>query len=349
MKMRGVGAALAMSLSASAIGAGAPGPIPQHVAPPAPDYGVASSWAARPGMASATDAKRVDVFYIHPTTDRSVDRWNQDIADTQVNRWTDESVVARQASAFDACCRIFAPRYRQSTAGAFPNPVTRKAAFALAYGDVLHAFDEYLARDNGGRPFILVGHSQGAVHAAKLIEDRIDGTPIAKRMVAAYVVGIGLSQGDFGRSYKTILPCTTPTQTGCIVGWNSVLTSMADKAKFVGLLESAFTDRYGDVPGKALLCTNPLTFDQRRPIGTRKDSRGAAPGDPGFGPMQKLRPHSVSAICENGLLVVDPAPDLDLKPLPNGSMHYHDIGLFWADIRDNAIQRVKAFGKAHRR
>jgi len=348
MRMRGSAAALAVLLATGAIGAGAQTTTSQHVAPSPPDYSLPANWAARPN-AQPIRGKDVDVFYIHPTTDRSVDRWNQDVADAQVNRWTDESVVARQASAFDACCRIFAPRYRQSTAGAFRDPVVRKAAFALAYGDVLRAFDDYMAHDNGGRPFILVGHSQGAVHAARLIEERVDGTALASRMIAAYVVGIGLSQGDFGRTYKTVRACETPAQTGCVVGWNSVLPSMADKDRFARLLETAYTDRYGDAPGKALLCVNPLTFDRTKPAATSRASRGAAPGDPGFGPMQKLRPHSVSARCENGLLVVDPAPDLNLKPLPNGSMHYHDIGLFWADIQRNAVQRSKAFRKTHPR
>jgi hypothetical protein len=35
---------------------------------------------------------------------------------------------------------------------------------------------------------------------------------------------------------------------------------------------------------------------------------------------------------------------LELKPLPGtGVMHYHDFGLFYADIRANAVPRTKAF------
>lgn len=340
MMMRGTRIMLAL-LMASPAGA----QPPQDSNPPAPDYRLAANWAARPGGATQMRDMGVDVFYVHPTTDRSTSRRNQDVTDAGVNRWTDESVVARQASAFSACCRLFAPRYRQSTAGAFPDPAIRKQAFALAYGDVPRAFDDYMARDNGGRPFILVGHSQGAVHVAKLIEDRVDRTPLARRMVAAYVIGIGVTEGDFGRTFHDIRPCATPGQTGCIVGWNSVLPTMADKAKVAGLMGSAYTERYGNVPGQSLLCINPLTFDERRPSAPASASRGAAPGDPGFGPMQPLKAHAVSARCDNGLLIVEPAPALDLKPLKGGSMHYHDIGLFWADISRNAVQRSRAFLK----
>ncbi len=42
---------------------------------------------------------------------------------------------------------------------------------------------------NGDRPFILAGHSQGTFHAARLLGERIAGTPLAEKMVAACLVG----------------------------------------------------------------------------------------------------------------------------------------------------------------
>jgi hypothetical protein len=57
--------------------------------------------------------------------------------------------------------------------------------------------------------------------------------------------------------------------------------------------------------------------------------------------------HAVSARCVQGLLIVQPNPGLDLKPLPNGFMHYHDFGMFYADVRANAALRCAAFLKAH--
>jgi hypothetical protein len=51
----------------------------------------------------------------------------------------------------------------------------------------------------------------------------------------------------------------------------------------------------------------------------------------------------VTARCDQGLLVVTANPSLDLKPLPGGSLHYHDLGLFYADVRANAVARVRAW------
>ncbi|MET0246392.1 MAG: DUF3089 domain-containing protein [Sphingomonas sp.] len=329
-------------------------------APPPPDYSKPESWAARPGQEGAAAtvapgasaravAPKVDVFYVNPTTFRGQSDWNADVADPATNGWNDASVVARQAAIFNGCCRVFAPRYRQAAGRAvFMLDGAGRPAFDLAYSDVERAFDDYLKRDNGGRPFILVGHSQGAWHIAQLLERRIDGQPVAARMVAAYVIGINLSEGEFGRRYKTLKPCDLPAQTGCVIGWNAVLPEL-DRTAAAAMQQKAYVTRYGDDPGKRALCINPLTFDRRKPVADRSASRGAAPGEPGAGPVLPLRKAMVAARCEaDGYLVVEPDPALDLKPLPGGSMHFHDMGLFYADIRANAARRVAAFGKGRR-
>jgi hypothetical protein len=327
--------------------------------PPAPDYSTAAAWAARPGTPGAaahpapgsTAAARnpkVDVFYVHPTTFRDAVKWNQDITDAATNRWTDASVIARQATIFDGCCRVFAPRYRQAvnrSVGSLDGEGGK--AFALAYSDVERAFDAFL-KQIGNRPFILAGHSQGGSHLATLLEKRIDGTPLAKRMVAAYVVGFNLSEGDFGTTYKTLKACDTPAETGCVVGWNSV-TDALDRRMLGGLMAARYVARHGDGPGKQVLCVNPLTFDRTKPEAPQSASKGAVPGDPGADPVQPLRAGMVSARCIDGFLVVKADPALDLKPLPGGVMHFHDMGLFYADIRADAVRRSANWLRTHRR
>ncbi len=338
-----------------------PAPTPAEIlaiAPPAPDYSVAAAWSAGPfgpGAAAtvpggATPAARlagVDVFYVHPTTSKSREVWNQDIADAAENRWVDESVVARQASVFNACCRVFSPRYRAATAKAFTSPAGRDAAFALAFSDIERAFDWYLAHENHGRPFIIAGHSQGAFHMATLLERRIDGTPLQRQMVAAYIIGINLAEGDFGRRFRNVRPCVRPADTGCVLQFEAILAG-SDVAKAAGYAQSTFVAKYGDLPGKQSVCFNPLTFDARRPTAPARASQGAVPGDPGFGAVRPLVRGKVAAHCENGLLVVEPDPALDMRPLPGGSMHYHDFGLFYADIRADAVRRARAFRQAGR-
>ena len=124
---------------------------------------------------------------------------------SEVNQWTDTSVIARQASAFNACCKIYAPRYRQATLGS-AGAMDRGGmeAFDLAYGDVLRAWNHFLENWNKGRPLMIVGYSQGALHALRLLEEEVDGSPVAERLVAGYVIGIATPEGRVVRTLKSI-------------------------------------------------------------------------------------------------------------------------------------------------
>lgn len=94
-----------------------------HV-PPVPDYTSADAWLAYPGrnglerstppgVAAIDEANAsADVFFIHPTTYQQSDVWN--VAYNKPSEF-DPAVLLGQASAFNGCCRIFAPHYRQAS------------------------------------------------------------------------------------------------------------------------------------------------------------------------------------------------------------------------------------------
>lgn len=326
-------------------------------APPAPDYARPNSWAASSkdeGVAAAVApgslARQnlpVDVFYIHPTTDRTAGRWNQPLSDKAVNDWTDGSVIARQASAFNGCCRVFAPRYRQATsASQSRGGQIRDDAFALAYGDVRRAFRYYLDHYNRGRPFIFVGHSQGAAHLERLLDEEIDGKPLSARLVAAYDVGITFPASKYDRPGATLKVCDKPDSTGCVVHWSSVLPE-ADLNGSVKMVQAYNRTKLPPGADPEVLCINPLTFDRSRPVASGQAAKGAVPGTPDEGAIRRIVPRAVSARCERGFLVVEPSSALGLTPLKGGSMHYHDLGLFYEDVRENAVLRARAWLAAH--
>jgi hypothetical protein len=156
-----------------------PGGFEEVPPPPAPDYSDRNSWAALPDKedwadlvppaGSAKDNQPhalVDVFFIHPTTYYSRASWNAPIEDERANAVTDWGTLQGQASAFNGCCRVYAPRYRQATVASFrrPEPHGYKA-LELAYGDVVRAFAYFIEKFNKGRPFLVASHSQGTAHA----------------------------------------------------------------------------------------------------------------------------------------------------------------------------------------
>ncbi|HZV09377.1 MAG TPA: DUF3089 domain-containing protein, partial [Novosphingobium sp.] len=344
-------AALAVVLA----GGAAPSALAQAGAantPPAPDYADIADWAAGPagfgpsavlpaGASKPVKYPRVDVFYVHPTVFSSETALNQDLADAQANRWVDEGAVAREASAFTSCCRVFAPRYRAASFQALAGD-RRDAAFALAYADVESAFGYYLAHFNKGRPFILAGDGQGASLLAALLDRRFEGTVLRDQLVAAYLVGGNVAQGDFGRRWHGLPACDEARQTGCVVQWN-VVAAGSNLPALAAPHEQAYTARTGDVAGQRLLCTNPLTFEANRPDASAGAARGAIPGAPGYGAPAGLEARAVAARCEHGLLVVSPDAALKARAAGDGSLGQYGYTLFYQDIRENAALRAAAW------
>ena len=78
----------------------------------------------------------------------------------------------------------------------------------VAYGDVLDAWKQYLANDNDGRPFVLVGHSQGAGHLLRLIREQIDdNAALRAQMVSAMLIGGGVPQPGTTGALVNVPPC----------------------------------------------------------------------------------------------------------------------------------------------
>src|SRR6185369_4468390 len=195
----------------------------------------AKAWSAYPGRDDGADNEPVgspsideseapaDVFFVAPTTFLSPSEWNGPAQDrSYLMREVDDGILESMASAFNACCRIFAPRYRQATIYAMftPGDDSHKA-IELAYADVRRAFHYYLAHENRGRPFILAGHSQGSWHLLRLLAEEIDGSALRKRLVAVYAPGYLTPVDVFERELEHIKPCATPNATGCVILWNT--------------------------------------------------------------------------------------------------------------------------------
>jgi hypothetical protein len=282
----------------------------------------------------------VDVFFVHPTTFLSRAGWNAAFDDpgNGAAGFGVEGTMRAQASVFSSCCRIFAPHYRQATLWSFlDSGADGMQAIDLAYQDVLRAFDDFIAKRNEGRPFILAGHSQGSIHLFRLLQERIAGAPLARRMVAAYAIGAALP-----RDFSGVPICGEALQLGCMVSWNAVTEAASDRTRggTVPIWLNGKYRRIGQVP---LMCVNPLDWridgaaDAKANLGVLTQSLGARP---------TIKAGYAGAKCINGDLVVDlPRVRTDFLPRPAmpTSLHIFDYGLFYENLRINALARTEAF------
>ncbi|MDI1450511.1 DUF3089 domain-containing protein [Polyangium sp. 6x1] len=330
-----------------------PGPFDPSAAPPAPDYKEDTSWAALPTMEDDADVfvselpalgrgvAKADVFFVHPTT-AVAKRWNAPIDDPEIATATARGATLIQASAFNACCAVYAPRYRQASGKAFvdPSPDGDRAR-DLAYSDVAAAFAAFLERRGEGRPFLLASHSQGSTHAARLLREKIWGKPIEKHLVAAYLIGGPIHPTTIG---EDIPICASEEQWGCVVAWNA-------RGPRYQRNEYEFNDP--PAPG-ARICVNPLTW---------KTDGAAAPASQNQGALffdtesPAVLPAFADAACkEDGNLWITQMGSLPARGAASsillwtmGPDNYHPIEyqLFYVNLRKNAVRRVEAFLAAH--
>lgn len=164
----------------------------------------------------------IDCFYVYPTVSSPAGGLN-DLA-MAADPASEIAIVHEQVARFTSVCNVYAPLYRQMKFDAyFAAPDLYKTANDLAYADVHDAFKHYMGNFNGGRPFVLIGHSQGAQHLLRLLQDELDGDPqFTKSLVSADLVGWQFntsSPGDDPGLYSLphIPLCSTTAQNGCVV------------------------------------------------------------------------------------------------------------------------------------
>ncbi|MBQ6062882.1 MAG: DUF3089 domain-containing protein [Prevotella sp.] len=124
----------------------------------------------------------------------------------------------------------YSPYYRQCSLQTFTDDSVTAARFPIALDDVRRAFGYYLEHLNNGRPFILAGFSQGARIMLELMREMDDAT--FQRMIAAYAIGIGITQ-EMVDSCPRIVPAKGAADTGVTISYNSVSGDIGASASFV--------------------------------------------------------------------------------------------------------------------
>ena len=206
-----------------------------------------------PGQALPNKAAAVDCFYVYPTVSRDTSL-NSDITPGL----EEIATAAVQLARFGSVCRMFAPIYRQVTLAALPRAFAGEDLsqnFEIAYTDVGRAWQDFLARRNQGRPFVLIGHSQGSIHLLKLLAEEIEGRPEAKRMLSAMLLGwaVEVPEGKLvGGSLKSTPLCSRVGETGCVITYMTFRASAPPAA-------DAFLGRAAR-PGMTAGCTNPAAL-----------------------------------------------------------------------------------------
>lgn len=317
------------------------------IIPPAPNYEDPNCWAALPTKKDAADriprkakglkdwqlSAKADAFFVHPTiyTQRPKEgtyEWNADVNDTELNLKVDESTILNQASVFNGSCRVYAPRYRQAHYYSFvtKNKEDRSKALDLAYSDIRLAFEYYLKNLNEDRPIIIASHSQGTLHAKRLLKEFFDGKPLQKQLVFAYLVGDIAGPPAQSNEFEYIKPAQKPEEIGGFASWHTYIRDF-------------FPEKYEEYHFKTAVCTNPLTWRLDDEYASKKINKG------GVGPKFTFKKQIADAQVHQGLLWINKPYIIGRSFIKTKVWHGADINLFWQSIRDNVALRVENFFK----
>lgn len=252
-------------------------------------------------------AQPIDCLYLYPTVSES-GTLSAQAGVTEAER----RAVRQQAARFASVCRLYVPFYRQITTsamlgGAKPSsPEEFRTADARAKADVLAAWDRYLAEENQGRGFVLIGHSQGAAMVTAILQQRIEGRPVQDQLLSAIMPGwfvLAPPGEEIGGTFKSIPPCQREAQTGCVIVFNAVRADRPIPAEKVIRVE-----------GEEAICTNPAALAGGRGV---------------------LRPY----LSTDGETIIPalsaPQPPWTKTPVEIAAPFVSLPGLYWAECRSD--------------
>ena len=290
----------------------------------------------------------VDCFYVYPTVSDQP-TLNADLTIDPAER----AIALQQAARFSQVCKVYAPMYRQMTSKAILTPGgDTQATRDLAYGDVLSAWQDYMAHYNQGRGVVLIGHSQGAMMLTRLLASEIDPNPSA----LTYVVSALLMGGnvlvplgkDMGGDFQNIPACRSADQTGCVVAYSSFDQPPPADATF-GRAGVGPVRGQQDASKVEVLCVNPASLS---------GGTGALLPYFGAGPSMPIPwvtyPGLYTAHCEssggaNWLQVDTTSVAGDQRPVvsqvlgPTWGLHHYDVGIALGNLVDLVRQEAAAF------
>jgi hypothetical protein len=198
-------------------------PSPNGVLPAAPDYTNPIMWITEDQDPEGTGA---DIFYMVSTWEKD---WVNEKGDTihYADVWNPKhrermAIEMNKAAAYMAPGnRFYSPFYRHTTIEAY---LTQDDAFIYqrtrpAMQDIFDAFDYFIREREAGRPFIIVGFSQGAQAVVELLKHMDDST--YSQMAGAYVMGYKVTDEDLAECSR-IKAAQGADDVGVTICYNTV-------------------------------------------------------------------------------------------------------------------------------
>lgn len=294
------------------------------------DYSNTANWMYWDTSASHD----VDLLYVYPTATIKPQAGHAFGAINDATKKNAQFAFAKSGAAFADYTNIFAPYYRQVPAVALVpaktlGDVKEIIKNSQAKLDVFNALDYYFTRLNNGRPFMFSSHSQGSFIVQLAFEEYFSKHPeYVSRMVAAYMVGIPVTKKWLKQNHLKF--AKGETDTGVIIAWNT-----------------EGPDATGGSAGKQLVI-NPLNWKRNKTSALLKENKGSLLVDMKMQTATASKPLADATLNLKRGTVVCTTRHNYLAPnalFGDKSFHTEDYSLFFGNIKENGLKRIKNFLK----
>lgn len=279
--------------------------------------------------------KPADVFYVYPTvsTISLVDNdssWFADITQAEVREEANGNQRFNKMLYDDY--NFYAPYYRQMIFESYTQPdsiMQKNAAFAAQ--DVKDAFQYYMSHGNGGRPFFLVGHSQGSQVLIELLKDGM--TEEQRRlMVSAYCIGYHVTAEELAQFPTQLCPATDSTETGKLIIFNSVTDTTA-----IGMVSR--NDVVGVNPTTWTMAADTIPAEYQLGMAKYNDSRDSVLIVPCPTRTHLYKHNTVCPDLDPDMVYIPAYKDM----FPRGNLHFADSWLFAGNVKQNMACRLRSW------
>ena len=302
------------------------------------DYSKKANWFKLPEI-----TKDVDTFYIYSTVyfgnEGDPEYASLDNAEMLAGVVVEHAI---KSSVFEESTNVFIPYYRQAgmrfEAETWMETGDIDASLmGSPYVDITAALDYYFQHCNGGRPFVIAGHSQGAAILRLVLMRYFKEHPdYYRRMVAAYAIGYSITPEDL-EACPYLKFASGEADTGVVISWH---TEGPKNVEANPSIPSVIIRKNG-------LCINPLTWKRDQTYAPASLNLGSIVIDE-TGATEIRDIDGDAQVCLARGTVVTNA-----KAVPNemvelaGPQCYHqdDYSIFYNNIKANVAKRVAAYKK----
>jgi hypothetical protein len=285
----------------------------------------------------------VDCFYLYPTQSPQPGPNSNLDKDPPIRR-----VVVQQARMFSTVCDVYAPMYRQVTNNG--DQSSYNPSVETAYQSAKAGFEDFLKNYNGDRGFIMIGHSQGSAHTARLIDEVVDKDPqLRKRFVGAIAPGANISVPigeDVGGLFDNVPACTRPGQFACVTAFSTYSDYPGPAAAFSRLNVGywIYPEPRPDPSKFEVMCTNPARLDRSKGVleplvdfdylTTAPPAETPAPwaSEPDYYEVQCKRQAGAHWLNISRIDPSDPRPDLGAAVASGTNYHVPEVNLAEANL-----------------